>query len=118
MKLTARQLSIVKDITPDEVEAMHKGYDVILEETFLNVRTHKSNYDDALHVSFQIDVKLWREYKNGRQGLGALYGIDLSNYLSRKGLLNRYAVPSVDDKSNAKQGLKHIHVTYRFDGAR
>jgi hypothetical protein len=118
MKLTAKQLSIAADITPDEVQAMHKGYDDVLKETFIDLTHHLSEFgfEKTLYVTFKIEKKMWDEYRNNRQGLGALYGIDLSNFLSRQGILNEYAVPIVSDRSRAKNGFKTIRVEYRLKG--
>lgn len=65
---------------------------------------------NGLYVAFLIRKTIWDSYK--KNGLGQLYGVDLGNYLSRQGILKRYAVPVVDDKKNARGGLKRIVVNY------
>lgn len=90
-----------------------------LAETFQSLTHSTSEWCGqlTLHISFQIPKKSWDEYRK-TVGLGTLYGIDLSNYLSRKGMLNFYAMPIVSDKSRAKNGIKHISVTFSQRGGK
>lgn len=99
-----------KIIVLDEAfgEKLQKGYDEVLAETFINL-THYSS-GERLEVNLQIPKKIWDLYR--KHDLGMLYGVDLSNYLSRRGILNEYSIPVVSDKKNARNGLKDIQVTY------
>lgn len=94
---------------------MPESYDERLAKVFQNLSHTETDWcgDKTLHVSFEIPKKLWDEYKKG-VGLGMLYGTDLSNFLSRQGVLKQYCVPVVSDKARAKNGLKRISVSYDF----
>lgn len=63
--------------------------------------------DREIRVTFQINKKEWDKLDKG-----TLYGIDLSNYLSRKGILDFYCPPVIDDKARASKGVKTIRATY------
>lgn len=65
------------------------------------------------HVTFSIDVKEWKRMRD-KGNLGQLYGVDLGNFLSRRGILNEYAVPIVSDRQNARNGRKTIRIEYRL----
>jgi hypothetical protein len=88
-------------------------YNQQLETLFGNAECNISQFgfETTVSVSFKIDVKEWNRLRKARQ-LGSLYNTDLSNYLSRKGVLRFYAVPSVDDRRRAKDGVKTIHVSF------
>jgi len=85
-------------------------YDKYLQDLFQNLETYKSY--DSIIVTFDIDVKFWTKMRHDGQ-LGQLYGVDLSNRLSRAGLLDFYAAPIISDKSRATKGLKPIRAEYR-----
>lgn len=94
---------------------MSDQYQEYLNETFKDL-THIRKSDcwgNELHVAFKISKKLWDKLAKDQQ-LGRLYGTDLGNFLSRKGILNEYSVPRVDHQSRAIKGLKHIWVTYNL----
>lgn len=95
-----------------------QDYNERLETLFGNARCSVSEWcgDVTVSVSFSIDAKEWKRLRDKRQ-LGSLYNCDLSNYLSRKGLLRFYAVPSVNDSSRASKGVKSISVSFTKRGA-
>lgn len=89
-------------------------------DTMFSDLSHWSKDDcwgNELHVTFSIDSKEWKMLST-KGNLGMLYGVDLSNYLSRAGILNEYSVPSVDDKSRAKNGRKTIRIRYTLKGGK
>lgn len=100
-------------------------YSLDLLEKFSSLRysfgSRRTSYDGpyskTLCVTFKMDAKLWTKYRNSGW-LGSLYGIDLVNYLSRSGIINEYAVPTVSDRDRASKGIKTIHVEYVLRGAK
>lgn len=93
-------------------------YDDILANRFKDLTWHKHGEDfgsPTLSVTFTMDVKVWKSYRDAGD-LGAIYGTELSNYLSRKGILKEYCVPIVSDRDNARRGRKTIRIEYRLRG--
>lgn len=109
--MSAPQLKIIPAWATDE-------YSLSLLEKFSDLKHYRHGQDfgtPTLSVTFSMDAKLWREYRD-KGWLGSLYGIDLGNFLSRSGVLNEYVVPIVSDRENAKRGRKTIRVEYRLKG--
>lgn len=93
-------------------------YDDTLAIIFADLKHHKHGEDfgtPTLSVTFTVDTKEWKRLRD-RGDLGSLYGVDLGNFLGRRGILNEYAVPIVSDRTNAKGGRKRISVEYRLKG--
>lgn len=94
------------------------SYDDILAQRFADLTWHKHGEDfgqPTLSCTFTMDVKAWNSYRK-TGSLGQIYNCDLSNYLSRKGVLNEYCVPVVSDRDNAKRGRKTIRIEFRLKG--
>jgi hypothetical protein len=92
-------------------------YDEYLSELFKN-STHYTNEwcgEVTITATLNIPKKTWDNYKKQKQ-LGRLYGVETSNWLSRAGVLPFYAMPVVDDKKNAKNGIKTITVRFTKRG--
>lgn len=90
----------------------HQDYLDRIKATLIDLKHHA--FGSTLYVSFRISKATWDRYRK-HGGLGMLYGVDLSNYLGRIGVLNQYCVPVIDDKRRAKDGFKTIEVTYYLD---
>lgn len=83
-----------------------------LRRTFLDF-SHVQ-YGSTIYVTFKMLKEDWEQIRKQGQ-LGHLYGTDLSNFLSRQGILNQYCVPVVDDRKRCKAGVKTISVEYRLN---
>ena len=68
------------------------------------------SYQDTVKVRVRLDAKLWAKIKKADQ-LGQLYGIDISNAVSREYGVKAYQ-PTVADKDKARGGLKWIDLWY------
>lgn len=79
--------------------------------TSVFVSEHPWTKQKKIQVTFKMDAIQWKVYR-GMGHIGHLYNADLSNYLSKKGILNFYAVPSVNDSKRAFKGIKTITVTF------
>lgn len=94
------------------------SYENIMEHRFADLSYHKHGEDfgqPTLSCTFTMDIKVWRSYQK-EGSLGSIYNCDLSNYLSRKGVLNEYAIPIVNDKARASKGRKTISIEFRLKG--
>lgn len=89
------------------------SYDDILANRFRDLEVHKSEWCGEITVSctFTMSKAVWDSYRK-IGSLGQIYNCDLSNYLSRRGLLNFYAVPTVNDERRAVKGIKTITVKF------
>jgi hypothetical protein len=67
------------------------------------------------HVRVSMPVKVWAAFKKSRQ-LGQLYGIDISNSIYAMDRTVYAYNPTVDDRRNAKHGIKTISLTYSKGG--
>ncbi len=92
-------------------------YDDVLANRFKDLTFSKSEWcgDIIIHCTFTMDIKVWKKYRDSGS-LGQIYNCDLSNYLSRKGILNKYCVPTVSDRDNARKGRKTIRVEFCMRG--
>lgn len=100
----------------EQVESI--TYDDVLANRFKDLQWFKHGEDfgqPTLRCTFTMDVKVWKQYRDSGN-LGMIYNCDLSNYLSRKGILNEYCVPIVSDRKNAVKGRKSISVEFRLRG--
>lgn len=100
------------------VNEIPNDYESKLNSLFQTLKHFKHGQDfgtPTLSITFSMDAKLWKQYRDTKN-LGTLYGVDLGNYLSRQGILNEYCVPIVNDRDNARKGLKTIRVEYRLKG--
>lgn len=90
-------------------------YNAYLINLFKDLTTHtqRSGYDGEreLVCRFTLDAKDWLKWRK-KDLLGGIYNRDLSNYLNRKGILNHYAIPKVNDISRAYKGRKSITVCF------
>jgi hypothetical protein len=94
------------------------SYDDILANRFQDLTWHRHGDDfgmPTLSCTFTMDIKVWKQYRDAGQ-LGSIYNCDLSNFLSRKGILQEYCVPIVSDKKPARGGRKTISVEFRLKG--
>ncbi len=62
-------------------------------------------------VRIEIDSKWWARIRKAN-GLGMLYGVDISNAVGRINSNIRAYQPTVDDQSRARKGIKTITLTY------
>jgi len=68
------------------------------------------SYQDTVKVRVRLDAKVWAKLKKANQ-LGQLYGIDISNAVSREYGVKAYQ-PTVADRDNARGGIKWIDLWY------
>lgn len=91
-------------------------YDTYLSNLFLAVihnEVTEWNGERTLSVTFTITKKAFDQYRKS-DNLGRLYATDLSNYLSRKGILREYSMPVVNDRARCVKGIKRIEVIFRL----
>lgn len=103
----------------DHVCEIPDSYDARLARMFSDLKVYRSEWcgDVTVSCTFTISKIAWDVLRKHGE-LGTLYNCDLSNYLSRNGKLNFYAVPSVDDSSRSNKGRKTIKVSFTKRGAR
>ena len=65
---------------------------------------------ETVHVRVRIPVKAWNKAR--RDGLGSLYGVDISNAVHRAYGVKAYN-PSVADRQRAMAGFKFISLYYQ-----
>ena len=76
----------------------------------IEVRSVQRVDTDRVSVRVAIPAKVWQTAK--RKGdLGALYGVDISNFVYHACGVAAY-YPTVDDSQRAMDGLKFIELTY------
>lgn len=92
-------------------------YEDILENRFKDLTYHVNEWcgDITISCTFTMTKTVWDSYR--KQGsLGHIYNCDLSNYLHRKGVKMFYAVPTVNDRKPARNGIKTITVEFHKRG--
>lgn len=67
----------------------------------------------AVEVVVHMPVKAWTKHRDNNQ-LGMLYGVDISNAVFAINSNIPAHNPTVDSSSRAKNGIKTIHLSYRF----
>lgn len=66
------------------------------------------------YVEVSMPVKTWQKYRKEKE-LGHLYGVQISNLVHHADPDVAAYCPTVDDKTNAKAGIKTIKLTYYKD---
>lgn len=98
-------------------------YDQYLAVLFAAAKITKTGSPEScfspltVSVTFTMQATEWKRMRDKGQ-LGHMYNTDLSNYLSRRGLLDFYAVPVVDHADRARNGIKTIQVYFRKEDRR
>lgn len=83
---------------------------------YISVGVHDTSFGGFPYVAtvlVDVDAKEWSKLKRAKD-LGSLYGIDIGNAVSKINPMIPAWNPMVDDKRNAKNGVKSITLEYHF----